>query len=641
MVFGAATSDSSGEYKDTQDVRQQLIILVDEQNSELLQKNKKAVLMAFFDGLFNIKNIPMLVSRSVVWNYLYHFHPANRTKAYAFMHHTVNWDQWQIFEVEGTQFLFFLPKEHSGLGFNLASEHLIPFDGRRALYKKFINNKPYRTIWDHEYFRPEQLAGILNSHEDSYDSKLIWDIVILGHGKIGSLKDSRIAGLSAQTVQELLKYLNITLTVGTLLIESCGSGGRNSTLLQFDQAIGHQALLNLNFTVIVASVSDSYTMYSEQTAFKWIKFFELASAQAKPSALISLLASEKALDVDGSLNIAGIPQIWIPGGYGFQTFNVDKRIKILSKVLVAAHEDEGRPIIIPKDAQVVLIYPKEINVPIIVENPLTVFVSMLKGDSLPYHRFKEVVIQQKSEIGPFLRSFYERHQANNASLFIDELTCLEVPTFKRKIYSMANKSKEYIPYYADYSTKERRRPIHVALRKKLGMPILAKLSDHVPSADVRSGFSVQELNEFGLGLPSIDDRYDDITLDLSGRDIDDLTGLVEIEGIQNVNTLILSHNRINKIEPGAFQGLHHLRKLFLAYNDIDALAPEIFEGLNGLELVNLEGNPIANDVSEIMRLEQAVHRYAPKTDIHPHYSDDSESEHSSDEALADTGQWFF
>lgn len=645
-AFGAASSLAQADSGSTEPERKhaQLIILNDEKNIEL-RKDKKSLLRSFVEGLLS-KEIPMLVSSSIVWNYLNKFHPDNRKEAYKFTYESsVDWDAWKFFYVKDTQFFLFMPLSYinrgTELGFDLSSESLDSFPSSfDELYKRVAHNSAYKKVPSALLFKPEQLAKVIKKRDNQlvHDNQSpIWDMIINGHG---SVDHKKIAGISVEVMRGLLEYLNNNLTMGTLFIETCSVGGKNSTLLQFDQAMGKDILLNLHYTVIIGSISDALTYRTRYSHQKWKNFFKLAAAESALGQLISMLASQKADETDGPLHITNLPQIWIPGGYGFQTFNVDKRIKILSKALVRAREDEGKSIVIPKTAQVVLVYPKEIRVPIIIENPNVIFVSMRKNDDKSYHRFRQVIIERKDEIGTFVNNFKKGHRANNALIIIEELLCSQEPSFRRVILSpkFGQDIPRDIPSYIPSDKKRRDQSIrlaqnqkhhltiHAAIAKKIGIPLSSQNEvGNTSSSLLRSGFSIDELIEYGFEVPRVElDNDGSFFLNFTNRDIDDLSGLERIKDIEKVNNLYLSNNKIKKITSAAVSTAGSLVLIDLSSNDIEYIEAGAFSHKNNLREINLEQNPIVDDAVAMRQLNDGV---SPNVQILPqNYSDISGDE---------------
>ena len=64
-------------------------------------------------------------------------------------------------------------------------------------------------------------------------------------------------------------------------------------------------------------------------------------------------------------------------------------------------------------------------------------------------------------------------------------------------------------------------------------------------------------------------------------------------GLENVEELCLSENKMNKIESNLFQYLNNLKKLDLFSNQIEQIDSNGFQGLNNLEELNLWGNKLS------------------------------------------------
>jgi len=81
------------------------------------------------------------------------------------------------------------------------------------------------------------------------------------------------------------------------------------------------------------------------------------------------------------------------------------------------------------------------------------------------------------------------------------------------------------------------------------------------------------------------------TLDLSNKNINDLTGLKNIPGIKDIEILQLSNNQLTTLPAGIFNGLDKLQILILANNNLTTLPKEIFKDLNNLRQLQLINNP--------------------------------------------------
>ena len=208
----------------------------------------------------------------------------------------------------------------------------------------------------------------------------IWDILISGHGLPKPV--SIIAGMPPEALNKILSFFDTDLNVGTVMIDSCMSGGENLNFLEFEQS---GAPKNHPYILIVASVSDSPTIIASTGYLKgfW-DFFNLAAQLSDkgeslnallriiPNSAISQNISPEMIP-PAAKNILSvfvrqspnIPQVWLPNTKGFQTFNIDQYVFVLGKVTAQVGFENKKPIII-KDKKVVLIYPYIVKVPLFV-----------------------------------------------------------------------------------------------------------------------------------------------------------------------------------------------------------------------------------------------------------------------------------
>jgi hypothetical protein len=581
------SSSSTSDILRTDKTHAQIVILIDQKNAETPDSKNVAITksVARVLGLREeFPRIPLLTTNTTVYNFLMRYKYYSNKKSNRSFKGKLNLKTWNIYHIKATQFLLFIPKEYNTAGFALNSADLTPLPNRTSM----LITRPELTL-PATRFNPNQLKKVfkIRDHTESSDSAYhneqlpVWDILIQGHGKAGR----SMCGLPVSTIQTLLKFFDKNIYTGTVLIQSCGAGGQNSNKLQFETIDGQNKLLNLHFTVILGSISDEKTYTNKLTAVKWKIFFEMTKNKNSLHELITALS----IDQKHPSRSSNIPQVWVPGGYGFQTYNVDNHIKILSKALVTAHEDEHRPIVIPKSAEVVLVYPQEIHTPVILKNPSAIFVSMIKTPNKPYHHFSEIRLTDKAAIKPFLHNILRQ---TNIDIIIDALTCTELPLFRKRL-------KFGIKAPATQKT-ESQNSISATERTKRGLPPLPRnipiqqqsASSSQPVFNVQSqGFSIQELIDFDL-MPKPTVQLGKLTLDLSDTDISDLSGLTNIPNITNIEVLNLNNNQIATIPHDIFMGFNKLKELSLAHNQIEALPSHSFHNLIHLKTLYLNNNKI-------------------------------------------------
>lgn len=388
IVFGAiAASSSSNELFDRK--HGQFIMLYDLQEKPEPEDDITSIVGEVGEAFAHIKK-PFMVNTFLLSNFLTRNSRAETVDQCC--RQSVDWDAWDAYKVPEEGFIYFVPKayiqEHPNHGLLLRSEDRVSSDPQSLMdvVQKRESNIFNINILRHVFqVRSKSSIQLFERNQDikkrlelESSAELlqeqkqlpIWDIVMSGHGSLEKIgvsvpeESTYIAGITVKNVKDMFKFFTNELYVGTVFIETCSVGGRNANLLQFDRVIGNNTLLRLNFTVILGSISDDVAMATNIGA-KWNAFFTFAASAAWPLGnMLKALNEDTApshISVHGSTNI---PQVWIPGGYGFQTYQVDTRVKILSKVLVAAHEDEQRTINIPNTTEVILVYPKKIDVPL-------------------------------------------------------------------------------------------------------------------------------------------------------------------------------------------------------------------------------------------------------------------------------------
>ena len=103
------------------------------------------------------------------------------------------------------------------------------------------------------------------------------------------------------------------------------------------------------------------------------------------------------------------------------------------------------------------------------------------------------------------------------------------------------------------------------------------------------GFSIEELRVHNK-LPKVDR----VVLVLSKLRINDLSGLRNIPGLNNLRFLVLRFNKLTNLVPDVFNGLNNLVQLDLHNNKLTNLVPGAFNGLNNLIILDLSSNELTN-----------------------------------------------
>ena len=265
-----------------------------------------------------------------------------------------NQANWQVYHVPypteqgvvNAPFFLLVPKQFLDLypnnnGLRLDQLSAITFKDDSQLLDWITNNNKFFP-WD----PPRDLARIFKPRKLEQDDKSpIWDFIVAGHGVMGEV----IADLSPQNMQRLLEFFNNKITTGLVYLMSCYAGGINLELLHFKKDINNDPfLMQLNYVLTIGSVGDVPSTTGSVMAIKSIDslFNKAAQLRDKGKSLNELLQVISKITVNLGLRTlhgtVNIPQVWLPGGLGTQTFNVDNRIKVLGEVLTRVYEDENR-----------------------------------------------------------------------------------------------------------------------------------------------------------------------------------------------------------------------------------------------------------------------------------------------------------
>lgn len=371
-----------------------LAILIDTINEEKVDTNN-ATLAAFL--AYNL--IPanaILISGHILKNLLI------RTRTYEPAHiHTTNEESiklkkimdnihlnsslWSLFDVPDSPLVFLVPKPLIKLfndsGKNLGIKQLPNLDNLLPQETSAVlpQNETYASLisWLETHKKPgthsskEEFEKLLSYDiskdlEKIFSSKLddttpIWDIFFIGHGTI---LPPIIGSLNPSAFNKMLSFFDHKIKTGIVYILSCSSGGQNRTLLETTKE-GIQT--NHNFTLILASISDSIVISSTSADFIKARIFFNNSGfiQDKGTSINNLLRYIIMFgsDPESPHGATGFPQIWFPGGYGFQTPQMVNGALTLGNVFLKTHKENNQPINI-ENTLVILLYPTVINVPL-------------------------------------------------------------------------------------------------------------------------------------------------------------------------------------------------------------------------------------------------------------------------------------
>ena len=94
------------------------------------------------------------------------------------------------------------------------------------------------------------------------------------------------------------------------------------------------------------------------------------------------------------------------------------------------------------------------------------------------------------------------------------------------------------------------------------------------------------------GVPQVQDDPFGALLDLSNKNLTDLTGLQDIPGIDQVTILHLSNNKLQTLPENIFGELQNLEELYLDNNQLKTLPDTIFNNLRNLVRLDLSDNEL-------------------------------------------------
>lgn len=374
---------------------------------------------------------PVLVTASVLRNLLVRMDPkvkqqSEKNNEIQEFTPQITAQNWKIFNVPNSQFVLLVPVNFLNIyGSNLGIKPLpeltnLMKDPSNFILKAWLDKKkkiiPFSKI---------DLEKVFVSKSDNTGIPT-WDFIVAGHGLDNP---PIIANLKPATINEMFHFFDTKIKTGIVLIISCYAGGSNRKLLETTQA-GIQ--INHNFVLILGSVANETVTVTYPKDYDYANLFfnNAAQIQDKGASFDILwedLAQAKIFSSKESVHgLENIPQVWFPGGVGFQSANIPDLVFPLGNVLLKKHKENNEPIIIIGDA-LVLIYPTVIDVPLIVY-PTSVSNALNKKSwvNIP-HVFEPSFTENNFEL-----AFSQQNQ-NRLGLLIDYLL---VPRMTRTVGTM-------------------------------------------------------------------------------------------------------------------------------------------------------------------------------------------------------------
>lgn len=359
-----------------------LILIIDQDDNEN-PDNMSFALTQDLAGILQTAFIPAIVSCSIVYNYFVR-RDRNGEDDMPFgpEHNPVSFKAWRLYDIPHSQFFLFVPNHYGQhykdtLSFNI--QHLIDISEQLPIAENYEHIQRYiesrqsappfsindlRTVL--AAIQPGNKGQLTKQEREQQGQRPIWDIILHGHGSYGN----NIGGLSPDQIQKLLAFFNTELSVGTLYILSCDAGGENLNLLEFDRTVNKEHILrSLDYILIVGSITDMPIYGFERTSEVYYRFYNNAAWLQDRGKSLDLLLYDLSIFYRHPFSLHGssaLPQVWLPQGLGFQTYQINDKVQILGQVRVRAHEDEHRAIRLPNSTVVLLLYVMSVDVPLLI-----------------------------------------------------------------------------------------------------------------------------------------------------------------------------------------------------------------------------------------------------------------------------------
>ncbi|GMU19315.1 MAG: hypothetical protein AMXMBFR12_05070 [Candidatus Babeliales bacterium] len=346
-----------------------MLIIIDQLQGET---DKNDNIPMTFELSYGIKRklYPILTTASVLKNLLIRMnkhtpHLSEINKDIQEFTPPITAQDWRIYDVPESQFVLLVPNNFIQIyGTNSGIK---PLPEITKLLNTSTNDHLIQWLDKNKKIIPfskAHLERIFISKTDQ-GATPIWDFVVAGHGNDNP---PIIANLSPQSINEMFNFFDTKIKTGMVLIISCLAGGSNRKLLETTQA-GIQ--INHSFILILSSVANEIinTFYPIDYPYLNLFFNNAAQIQDKGIGFDTLwedLAKAKIKSTKKSVHgFQNIPQVWFPGGLGFQSANISDLVFPIGNVLLKTHQENNEPILIMGDA-LVLVYPTVIDVPLFV-----------------------------------------------------------------------------------------------------------------------------------------------------------------------------------------------------------------------------------------------------------------------------------
>ena len=393
-------------------------------------------------AIININNpssigFPIITSTTTFYNLIEKAHewensptPENIKRKQSF---PLTFDKWNIYISHFSNFVILIPKKFSAAFPNLSIKtsslpnvsNLLPgaihgkqkIETYQLLFEDIVGKWPATRNIDYDEFQKDFSRIFITKNEVASQQLPIWDFLIVGHGS--PAPNATIAGLPPAQLNKMLSYINDNLNAGVVLLVSCSLGGKNLNLLEFEES---GALKKYSFILIVGSTSDIII----QGSTNLFTFFEFTSGFGNKGASLDRLLSNigffggsaqaSSADIDEKMALVKargthiIPQVWLPNGMGFQTFNADYFVFVLGKVIAQVAAEEKQPITLDHQ-KAVLVYPPYIKATLNIR-PLTEY---LFSSKMPINIAKQFVWKDLPMVNElnFQKLIPDKHKLEN------------------------------------------------------------------------------------------------------------------------------------------------------------------------------------------------------------------------------------
>ncbi|MFH1644109.1 MAG: leucine-rich repeat domain-containing protein [bacterium] len=438
-----------------------IVIILDRENQIPPEQIQQDVMLDEMD--INLKNLsPILVSGAVLKNFLERdkIIPGRKIipQIYAF------------YKIDDSDLYLLLPK---GINFKEAFN----IDARQKKDLEYLKERLEENQWPNDkgdYETDNWLEGIIKIFKK--DSDYWWNIILAGHGA----PEEFIAGMTKNDFKSLMQFLNQpNINTFFFYYDTCFGGGTN--LVEAYEII-KQSIIDvplLKFMVVSGTTRSVVSQVVDTNYFdlflnlnELLNFFQLPPEEQKnlgPDPINGLLKLVKN-KIGKYILSSNFPLIKFPNSKFFISIRKNPRVFVINNVLLKKHQIEKKEIEIPKDVNILFVYPNIVDVPVKITGKKSPLIySLDPGPTI--HFFKEIVVENVKQFDPFdLIIDYFKEEEEGKIFIVKEIISKDM-TYKNVVTDPEKEDifykKNNFFYYNNYKIEEKNKMNENKFKKEI------------------------------------------------------------------------------------------------------------------------------------------------------------------------------